>query len=341
LPSGWDGALLLRGRGMSVRKQAQTYGVSIRSIVASKEFARGVEEVRNGLPFNPDNDEWNYERGRCFGFIAPLAMPLRIGGKFESESPQARRSRVHAEAFDMTKKAKTKKQRTELDRIATQLRTMLRRDTTSIIEKGKLLLRSRELLADEHGQWMPWLAENFDMSYRSAINYCNAAEYVARKSKSATVANFANVAPAVLYRLAEGGYTEQEEAEILAQAKAGTRIDQDRAWAICQALTPIDADDDDVDDDADDGDDQEPELVAAEPPDIAAILDGPPPKVPEGSTENLASPDFALRDFDQAISALKRLMTKPSAQFAQTSHSVDDLENVEGFIRAVTEARKR
>jgi len=65
---------------MSVRKQVRTRAVTTRSIVASKEFARGVEEVRRGLPFNPDNDSWNYERGRCFGFIAPLDMPLRIGG---------------------------------------------------------------------------------------------------------------------------------------------------------------------------------------------------------------------------------------------------------------------
>jgi hypothetical protein len=70
---------MLSGRGMSVRKQARTHGVSIHSIVASKAFARGVEEVRKGLPFNPDDDSWNYERGRCFGFIAPLDMPLRIG----------------------------------------------------------------------------------------------------------------------------------------------------------------------------------------------------------------------------------------------------------------------
>jgi len=58
----------------------------------------------------------------------------------------------------MKKAKKTETQHTELDRIVTRLRMLLRRDTTSIIEKGKLLLRSRELLADEHGQWMPWLA---------------------------------------------------------------------------------------------------------------------------------------------------------------------------------------
>jgi hypothetical protein len=61
------------------RKQALTRAVTIRTIVASKEFARGVDEVRRGLPFNPDVDSWSYERGRCFGFIAPLNMPVRIG----------------------------------------------------------------------------------------------------------------------------------------------------------------------------------------------------------------------------------------------------------------------
>jgi hypothetical protein len=64
---------------MTARKQADTRRVSIRSIVASREFARGLNEVRNGRPFDPDSDDWNYERGRAFGFIAPVDMPLRIG----------------------------------------------------------------------------------------------------------------------------------------------------------------------------------------------------------------------------------------------------------------------
>ena len=64
---------------MTARKQANTRAVSIYSIVASREFARGLDEVRNGLPFNSNNDSWDYERGRSFGFIAPCNMRLRIG----------------------------------------------------------------------------------------------------------------------------------------------------------------------------------------------------------------------------------------------------------------------
>jgi hypothetical protein len=61
------------------REQADTRPVTTRSIVASRQFARGLDEVRKGLPFNSDNDDWDYERGRHFGCIAPLDMPLRIG----------------------------------------------------------------------------------------------------------------------------------------------------------------------------------------------------------------------------------------------------------------------
>jgi hypothetical protein len=62
-----------------LREQIRTPLTTVRRIVASREFARGFEEVRRGLPFDADNDAWDYERGRCFGFIAPLDMPLRIG----------------------------------------------------------------------------------------------------------------------------------------------------------------------------------------------------------------------------------------------------------------------
>ena len=69
-----------------VREQASTRRVTVRSIVASKEFARGFEEARLGKAFNPNNDDWAYERGRCFAFIAPLNMSLRIGKSLNSKA---------------------------------------------------------------------------------------------------------------------------------------------------------------------------------------------------------------------------------------------------------------
>ena len=68
------------------RKQANTRVVTIYNIVASRQFARGLDEVRNRRPFNSENNDWDYERGRCFGFIAPCNMPLRIGSRLNPKA---------------------------------------------------------------------------------------------------------------------------------------------------------------------------------------------------------------------------------------------------------------
>jgi hypothetical protein len=237
----------------------------------------------------------------------------------------------------MKKAKKTKaptRKATELDRLAARIRTALRRETKNIIEIGKLLIESRKRL--EHGEWQAWLAENFDLGYRTAINYVNAAEYVASKGKGESISHFANLSANVLYRLAAGQFNEQEEAAILAEAKAGKRIDEDAAWAIRDALAPPD-DDDAVDAaDEDDGGHQDDSGDDSEDAESAAILDGPPPAVPPTAPAPPPT-NFALRDFDDAIGKLKQLMTKRSADFASTTHSAEDLENVGDFIRAVRE----
>jgi hypothetical protein len=235
---------------------------------------------------------------------------------------------------------KAKKTKATLDRIVAQLRTMLRRATRDVITIGNLLIESRKHL--EHGEWQDWLQDHFDLSYRTAVNYCDAAEYVARKSKarkskSATVADFNALATSVLYWLAAGHYNAEEEAAILAATRKG-RVDQTRVSAICEKLAPPDdddADDTDDDNDADDHDGDDEAVEPAEDPESTAILDGPPPDVPPPAP--ITTPDFALRDFDQAVTALKQLMTKPAARFASTVHSTGDLENVESFIRAVAD----
>jgi hypothetical protein len=241
------------------------------------------------------------------------------------------------------KKAKVPQQRTELDRLATRLRTALRRETENIIEIGNLLIEIRNHVP--HGGWQKWLEENFDLTYRTALNYCHAAEYVERKSKSGeTVSHFANLSASVLYRLADELYSEQEEAAILA-ATRDRRVDQPEAAALC-AMVALPDDDEADDDDADEGGDQEDggedggddggEDGAKE--DANKILDGDPPAVPPPAP-NPPPTDFDLRDFDKAISTLNRLKTKSSAQFVKTSHSAEDLLSIEAFIHAVTKAR--
>lgn len=229
---------------------------------------------------------------------------------------------------------KAAERKTELDRLAARLRTALRRDAKNNIEIGNILIEIRKHL--QHGEWQPWLAENFDLSIRTAQNYLAAAEYVARKSE--TVADFGNLSPSVLYALAGGDYTAEEEAAILAATHEG-RVDEDAASAICEALAPTDDDDaEDADDSGEDGGDDAAELPAAEDPEIAAMLDGPPPAVPPPAPPP-PQPDFALREFDQAISTLKRLMTKPCVQFTTSAHDVNDLEHVQSFIDAVAKAK--
>jgi hypothetical protein len=71
---------------MSAPEQADTFLIPIDVIVGDPAFALGLNEVRKGLPFNPDIDSWNYERGRCFGFIAPLDMPLYIHRKLNPKA---------------------------------------------------------------------------------------------------------------------------------------------------------------------------------------------------------------------------------------------------------------
>lgn len=226
-----------------------------------------------------------------------------------------------------------------LDGLAAKLRTALERETTNIIEIGDILIESRKLLANEHGEWLPWLEQNFDLSERTAQRYMSAAEYAARQIRHG-VSYLGNVAPTMLYDLAAGRYGAEQEAAILAATSEG-RVDQTRAYDICDALEPKDFEDDE--------DLEEPKsfeeiieaaeakaaaATAAEDAETEAIFYGPSPLPPP---EPSASPDVMVRTFDQAITALMQVMTKPTARFAGTVHTANDLQNVEDFIRTVAD----
>jgi hypothetical protein len=213
----------------------------------------------------------------------------------------------------------------QLDQLASKLHSALRHETTNVIEIGELLLKSRELL--EHGEWQAWLQNHFDLSYRTAVNYCLAAEYSKGNGKSATISH---LAPTVLYALAANRYSKREEAEILAASRKG-RVDADRASAICQKfkIATAAAAEDAGAKDADAEPDAESE----------AILDGPPPAVPPPAA--ITTPNYPLITFEQAVKALKEIMTKPIAQFVGTTHSAGDLQGIETFIHMVADAVKK
>jgi hypothetical protein len=73
------------GKQAQKLKQVETVPVTVKGIMSACEFARGFEDARKGRPFDwrigtENGEAWGYERGRLFAFIAPIDMPLRIGG---------------------------------------------------------------------------------------------------------------------------------------------------------------------------------------------------------------------------------------------------------------------
>jgi hypothetical protein len=69
-----------------VREQADTRGTTTYQILSSAGFRAGVEEVRTGRPPNFEHNDWNYERGRQFARLAPISMPLRVGGRINKKA---------------------------------------------------------------------------------------------------------------------------------------------------------------------------------------------------------------------------------------------------------------
>jgi hypothetical protein len=66
--------------------QVPTISITTIQIMSSPAFELGLSDVRRGIPFDWRDGRWEYERGRLFAHIAPLNMPLRIGGKLNSKA---------------------------------------------------------------------------------------------------------------------------------------------------------------------------------------------------------------------------------------------------------------
>jgi Protein of unknown function (DUF3102) len=71
-----------------------------------------------------------------------------------------------------------------LKKIASEIAIALKREAKNVIEVGGLLTEAKEQL-DEHGQWLPWLSENFSLSIRTAQNYMAASALAAKYATDA------------------------------------------------------------------------------------------------------------------------------------------------------------
>jgi hypothetical protein len=69
-------------------EQIDTRLVTTREIMESADFAEGVADVRAGKPTRFDSfaENWEYERGRQWAYLAPMSMPLRIRRKLNWEA---------------------------------------------------------------------------------------------------------------------------------------------------------------------------------------------------------------------------------------------------------------
>jgi hypothetical protein len=71
--------------------QVPTSKVTVKAIMVSPLFARGVADVRAGKGFPSDYDEWSddlwaYERGRAWATAAPRGVPLMRNGEISIEA---------------------------------------------------------------------------------------------------------------------------------------------------------------------------------------------------------------------------------------------------------------
>jgi hypothetical protein len=81
--------------------QAQTTSVTLNWLMSRRKFMLGVEDLRAGRNFHSDYDSWwdgdqyHYEEGRLWAAVAPLDMPVKIGGKINLKAVEVFRRHRH------------------------------------------------------------------------------------------------------------------------------------------------------------------------------------------------------------------------------------------------------
>lgn len=104
--------------------------------------------------------------------------------------------------------------RTLARRAAQDIKPRLRRAAQDIVVIGQRLAEVQAKL--EHGQWTPWLETEFDMTYRTAVNFIRVAERFSGKSEM-----ISDLTPTALYALAAPSTPDDAIVEVEQRIEAG------------------------------------------------------------------------------------------------------------------------
>jgi len=118
--------------------------------------------------------------------------------------------------------------------LAEDTRTRMKRSALDIYHIGANLLEAQNLLA--HGEFLPWIKAEFDMSQRSAYKFMNVAK--AFQGKFAQNANL-EIAASALYLLASPETPDDARNEALELAAAGEPISPKKARKIIEKHTSV------------------------------------------------------------------------------------------------------
>jgi hypothetical protein len=69
--------------------QIPTHVTTVEQVMSSRTFALGVADARAGRSMHMDydtNDQWSYERGRCWARLASRHLTLKRDGKVTREA---------------------------------------------------------------------------------------------------------------------------------------------------------------------------------------------------------------------------------------------------------------
>jgi hypothetical protein len=183
------------------REQVETRPITVYEIMCDPAFAAG-QRCTERPPV-----QLRLLIGGPLGLRARTPMGLSRANAHAPQDPRQAKpqgayallSRVRQKVHHMSKKQKNSSR--SLTTIVREIRGTFRNDIANIIRRGNLLQEAKDQLP--HGEWLPWLQDNFEMDERTAQRAMAAAKFAA--TKSANVSDL-NLTKSALYELSSNEY---------------------------------------------------------------------------------------------------------------------------------------